>query len=50
MTPIGVEEHFLTAGIAVATNPEWDAPEAGGFARNHDPEENPVKSWEPPSE
>ena len=38
------------AGIAVATNPEWDTPETGRFARIHDPEGNPVELWEPPPE
>ena len=38
------------AGIAVATNPEWDTPETGRFARIHDPEGNPVELWEPPSD
>jgi catechol 2,3-dioxygenase-like lactoylglutathione lyase family enzyme len=36
------------AGIAVATNPEWDTPETGRFARVHDPEGNAVELWEPP--
>ncbi len=35
------------AGIAVTTNPEWDAPGVGRFARIHDPEGNPVELWEP---
>lgn len=38
------------AGIAVATNPQWDTPETGRFARINDPEGNPVELWEPPSE
>jgi glyoxylase I family protein len=38
------------AGIAVITNPEWDTPETGRFARIHDPEGNPVELWEPPAE
>jgi predicted enzyme related to lactoylglutathione lyase len=36
------------AGIAITTNPEWDTPETGRFARLHDPEGNPVELWEPP--
>ena len=36
------------AGIAVATDPAWDTPETGRFARIHDPEGNPVELWEPP--
>jgi glyoxylase I family protein len=38
------------AGIAVITDPAWDTPETGRFARIHDPEGNPVELWEPPSE
>jgi predicted enzyme related to lactoylglutathione lyase len=36
------------AGIEVATNPEWDTPETGRFARVYDPEGNAVEIWEPP--
>jgi glyoxylase I family protein len=38
------------SGIAVETDPQWDAPETGRFARIHDPEGNPVELWEPPAE
>lgn len=38
------------AGIAVTTNPEWDMPGVGRFARIHDPEGNPIELWEPDSE
>ena len=38
------------AGIAVETNPAWDSPETGRFARLHDPEGNPIELWEPPAE
>ncbi len=38
------------AGIAVATNPEWDTPETGKFAHIQDPEGNQVELWEPPAE
>ena len=38
------------AGIAVETNPAWDSPETGRFARIHDPEGNRVELWEPPAE
>ena len=38
------------AGVEVTTNPEWDTPETGRFARIHDPEGNPVELWEPPAE
>ncbi len=37
------------AGIAATTNPDWDTPETGRFARINDPEGNPVELWEPPS-
>jgi predicted enzyme related to lactoylglutathione lyase len=36
-----------TAQIEVITNPDWDAPGVGRFARIHDPEGNPVELWEP---
>jgi predicted enzyme related to lactoylglutathione lyase len=35
------------AGIAVITNPEWDMPGFGRFARIHDPEGNPIELWQP---
>jgi len=38
------------AGIEIITNPEWDTPETGKFARIHDPEGNPIELWEPPVE
>jgi catechol 2,3-dioxygenase-like lactoylglutathione lyase family enzyme len=37
------------AGIDVVTNPEWDDPQTGRFARLHDPEGNPIELWEPPA-
>ncbi len=40
-------DSLRAAGIEVITNPEWDAPETGRFARIHDPEGNPVELWEP---
>jgi predicted enzyme related to lactoylglutathione lyase len=33
-------------GIGVITNPEWDAPGVGRFARIHDPEGNQIELWE----
>ncbi len=37
------------AGIEIITKEEWDAsPEAGRFARIHDPEGNPIELWQPP--
>ncbi len=35
------------AGIDVITNPEWDMPGVGRFARIHDPVGNPVELWQP---
>jgi predicted enzyme related to lactoylglutathione lyase len=35
------------AGIEIITNPDWDSPDVGRFARIHDPEGNPVELWEP---
>jgi predicted enzyme related to lactoylglutathione lyase len=36
------------AEIAIETNPAWDSPETGRFARVYDPEGNPIELWEPP--
>ncbi len=38
------------AGINVRTDPTWDTPETGRFARVEDPEGNPIELWEPPSD
>ena len=35
------------AGVEVTTNPDWDAPGVGRFARIHDPEGNPIELWQP---
>ena len=35
------------AGIEVKTDPSWDTPEVGRFARVHDPEGNAVELWQP---
>lgn len=35
------------AGIEVITNPHWNTPDTGRFARVYDPEGNPVELWEP---
>ncbi len=42
-----VTARLRDAGIAVETNPDWDVPEIGRFARTHDPEGNPIELWEP---
>ncbi len=43
-------QELSAAGIAIKTDPEWDTPETGRFARIHDPEGNPIELWEPPLE
>ena len=35
------------AGVTVTTDPTWDSPDTGRFARLHDPEGNPIELWEP---
>lgn len=35
------------AGIEVLTDPNWDTPETGRFARVYDPENNAVEIWQP---
>ena len=39
---------LTAAGIEVKTDPSWDSPETGRFARVHDPEGNAVELWQPP--
>ncbi|MGO4170374.1 VOC family protein [Novosphingobium sp. PhB55] len=38
---------LLASGVAVVTNPEWNMPGVGRFARIHDPEGNPLELWQP---
>jgi predicted enzyme related to lactoylglutathione lyase len=38
---------LVARGIEVTTNPEWDAPGVGRFARIQDPEGNQIELWEP---
>ena len=38
---------LTAAGVEVTTNPDWDMPGVGRFARIHDPEGNTVELWEP---
>ena len=38
---------LTAAGIDVVTNPDWDMPGVGRFARIHDPEGNPIELWQP---
>jgi predicted enzyme related to lactoylglutathione lyase len=35
------------ADIEVLTDPAWDMPGVGRFARIHDPEGNPIELWQP---
>jgi predicted enzyme related to lactoylglutathione lyase len=44
----GLLASLRAAGIEITTNPEWDHPEVGRFARIHDPEGNALELWEPP--
>lgn len=46
----GLIDDLRAAGIEVRTDPSWDSPETGRFARIHDPEGNPIELWEPPAE
>lgn len=43
-------DRLREAGVPVTTDPEWDAPDTGRFARIHDPEGNAVELWEPPAQ
>jgi predicted enzyme related to lactoylglutathione lyase len=38
------------AGIEIFTDPSWNSPETGRFARVYDPEGNAIELWEPPPE
>jgi predicted enzyme related to lactoylglutathione lyase len=35
------------AGVDITTNPDWDMPGVGRFARIADPEGNPIELWQP---
>ena len=37
------------SGIPVLTDPSWNSPEVGRFARIFDPERNAIELWEPAS-
>jgi len=43
----GLKAALEAGGIEVITNPEWDAPGVGRFARIFDPEGNQIELWEP---
>jgi predicted enzyme related to lactoylglutathione lyase len=40
---------FRDAGEQIVTDPQWDSPQTGRFARVFDPEGNPIELWEPPA-
>lgn len=40
-------ERLRASGIDVMTDPAWDMPGVGRFARIHDPEGNPIELWQP---
>jgi predicted enzyme related to lactoylglutathione lyase len=44
----GMMTDLCDGGISVITNPDWDHPDVGRFARLHDPEGNAIELWEPP--
>ncbi len=44
----GLMSTLRADGVSITTNPDWDTPETGRFARVHDPEGNAVELWEPP--
>jgi len=46
----GLLASLREAGIAASTNPDWDAPGVGRFARLHDPEGNAIELWQPDSD
>lgn len=37
------------AGVEIITDPSWNSPETGQFARIHDPEGNAIELWQPPA-
>ena len=43
----GLMASLATAGVAITTKPEWDAPGVGRFAQLHDPEGNLIELWQP---
>ena len=45
----GLLSKLRQAGVEVKTDPAWDAPETGRFARIRDPEGNAIELWEPPA-
>ena len=46
----GTLSTLRASGIEITTDPSWDTPETGRFARIFDPEGNAIELWEPPAE
>jgi predicted enzyme related to lactoylglutathione lyase len=45
----GLIGKLRASGIDVITQPEWNDPHTGSFARVHDPEGNAIELWEAPA-
>ena len=43
----GLTAKLKANGVEVLTDPEWEMPEIGKFARIHDPVGTPIELWEP---
>ena len=43
----GLTAKLKANGVEVLTDPEWEMPEIGKFARIHDPAGTPMELWEP---
>ena len=43
----GLTAELKANGVEVLTDPEWEMPEIGKFARIHDPAGTPIELWEP---
>ena len=43
----GLTAKLKANGVEVLTDPEWEMPEIGKFARIHDPAGTPIELWEP---
>lgn len=43
----GLKKKLEANGVEVLTDPEWEMPEIGKFARIHDPAGTPIELWEP---
>lgn len=43
----GLTQKLKSNGVEVVTDPSWDMPEIGKFARIHDPAGTPIELWEP---